>query len=126
MKKLVIGLSCMALMLGSAVEQQAEAFKFGPRLGVYSESFDDGACYKEKEFGLQAALAFTGHPKKVCKQGRCGQPLPQPRMAVPYMAYPQIQTTVQYAQPVMQPLMHSVPSYVQPVQNPQVQIIQQR
>lgn len=124
MKKLIIGLSCAALMFVSVAEQ-AEAFKFGPRLGFYSESFNDGACYKENEFGLQAALSFNSHPKKICRQGRCGQPVaqPQPRPAVMPMPYmPQVQY-IQQAQPILQRV-----QYVQPAvtATPQVQIIQQR
>lgn len=62
LNNLKILLSVGLIALGSI---EANAFRFGPRLGLYTESFKN-ACFSSKEFGLQGLLLFEKSPDKTC------------------------------------------------------------
>ena len=62
LNNLKILLSIGLIALGSI---EANAFRFGPRLGLYTESFKN-ACFSSKEFGLQGLLLFEKSPDKTC------------------------------------------------------------
>lgn len=131
-KKQLVLLGLSLGLMGMA--QSAEAFKFGPRVGLYSESFDDGHCYKEKEFGLQLGFLMAKHPDKECKSGNCGQqPMMAPAMApmpVPMMMpAPVVRPAIQYLAP--QPQATAAPVQIiqkapaiaqQPQQLPQLKV----
>lgn len=59
------------LVVGMFAADQAQAVKIGPRLGVYSESWD-GDCLKTREFGLQLLLNIEPSLPRTCSGGRCG------------------------------------------------------
>lgn len=125
-KKQLVLLGLSIGLMGIA--QSAEALKFGPRIGLYSESFDDGSCYKEKEFGLQLGLMLNRHPRKECHSGNCGQiaPAPAPMPVAMPMPVPVMRPAIQYLaapQPI-QIIQQPATVTAQPQQLPQLKTTQ--
>ena len=50
--------------------QEAHAFRFGPRLGIYNEKIENN-CLNSRQIGLQLGLLFEKSPDKTCSSGDC-------------------------------------------------------
>lgn len=60
----------ISLLLLLGVTHSALAFRFGPRIGLYNESFKN-ACFNSREFGLQLGFLFEKSPNTECAGGNC-------------------------------------------------------